>query len=155
MTGRLVERLGTRVPGLEQIGLTHTFPSPSTLAGANRGRLGLTRARASAIRAFARAVADDEIRLDGSATLENLIASIGALDGLGSWAAHYIALRLGEPDAFPISDLALQRALGGHAPHAVADLGDHAERWQPWRALGATHLWLAEQPSERGVRGAA
>jgi AraC family transcriptional regulator of adaptative response / DNA-3-methyladenine glycosylase II len=157
LTARLVERVGSRVRGLEQIGLTHVFPSPSTLADAELGRLGLTRARAAAIRAFSRAVADDEVRLDRSANLEDLIASITALDGLGPWTAHYIALRLGERDAFPTTDLALQRALPSRAPHAASALGEHAERWRPWRALAATHLWLTgeTQRRERGVRGAA
>src|SRR5215218_8274490 len=45
IAGRLVERLGTRVRGLEPLGLTHTFPSSATLAGADLGDLGLTPGR--------------------------------------------------------------------------------------------------------------
>jgi 3-methyladenine DNA glycosylase/8-oxoguanine DNA glycosylase len=108
--GRLVVRLGTPVPGLERLGLTHTFPSPATLAGADLTGLGLTPARAEAIRVFARAVDDDVVRLDGSVSLEQLIGSLSALDGLGLWTAHYLAFRLGEPDACPTTDLALPRA---------------------------------------------
>src|SRR5215218_2725680 len=58
IAGRLVRRLGTPVPGLEQLGLSHTFPAPATLATADLGGLGLTTSRAAAIRAFARAVVD-------------------------------------------------------------------------------------------------
>ena len=139
VSGRLVERLGTRVPGLEPLGLTHTFPSAATLAGADYSGVGLMPARGEAIRSFARAVVEDRVRLDRSVTLDRLVASLAALDGLGPWTAHYIALRLGEPDAFPTTDLGLRHAYAGLAPHET--LGEAAERWRPWRALVATHLW--------------
>ena len=111
-----MERLGAPVPGLERLGLTHTFPSAATLAGADLGGLGLTPARAHGIGLFAQAVAEDAVRLDLSIGLDRLVASITALDGLGPWTAHYLALRLGEPDACPITDLALRRALPRRAP---------------------------------------
>ena len=144
IAGRLVSRLGPPVPGLERLELTHTFPPATTLAEAHLTGLGLTPARANAIRVFARAVAEDAVRLDRSVSLDQLIASITALDGLGPWSAQYIALRLGEPDACPTTDLALQRALPRHARQAAATLGDLSERWRTWRALAATHLWIAE-----------
>lgn len=158
IAGRLVERFGTPVPGLERLGLTHTFPSPSSLATADLSALGLAPSRANAIRSFACAVAEDAVRLDRSISLDQLITSIAALDGLGSGTAHYVALRLGEPDACPTSDFAHQRAVPRHALDAAAEL---AERWRPWRALAATHLWLADGPQQapvarpRAVRGAA
>jgi len=144
VTGRLVERYGAPVPGLRQVGLTHTFPSASTLATADLSGLGLTRARQKAIRAFARAVTDDAIRLDGGVILDELIASITAIDGLGLWTAHYLALRLGERDAFPTADLGLRRALAPRASLSRGALGELAEPWRPWRALAATHLWMTE-----------
>ncbi len=161
IAGRLVELLGTPVPGLEPLGLTHTFPSATTLAGADLTGLGLTPARAEGIRLFAGAVAEDAVRLDRSISLDQLIASITALDGLGTWTALYIALRLGEPDACPTTDLALRRALPRHAPQIAAGLGELAENWRPWRALAATHLWVADDPQQAPVarrsagRGAA
>ncbi len=156
IAGRLVERHGSPVAGLQPLGLTHTFPEAATLADADLDGLGLTRGRARAVRAFARAVADDAIRLDRSASLDRLVASICAVDGLGPWTAHYLALRLGEPDACPITDLGLQRAIP-----TAATLGELAERWRPWRALAATHLWAADasddsRPAQRDeLRGAA
>jgi AraC family transcriptional regulator of adaptative response / DNA-3-methyladenine glycosylase II len=90
---------------------------------------------------FARAVADDAVPLDRSVSLDRLAASITALEGLGPWTAQYLALRLGEPDACPITDLGIQRALRRYAAAAV---GEVAERWRPWRALATTHLWFAE-----------
>jgi AraC family transcriptional regulator, regulatory protein of adaptative response / DNA-3-methyladenine glycosylase II len=161
IAGRLVERFGTRVLGLEPLGLTHTFPSAATLGSVDLGGLGLTPARSHGIGLFARAVADDAVRLDRSIGLDRLIASITALDGLGPWTANYLALRLGEPDACPTTDLGLRRTLPRHAPQAAAAIDDLAERWRPWRALAATHLWIADgsRPAPatrpRVVRGAA
>ena len=154
LAGRLVERHGTPVPGLRQLGLSHTFPSPQTLETADLTGLGLTGARAAAVQTFARAVAADAVRLDRSVSLERLVASLTALDGLGAWTAHYLALRLGEPDACPVTDLGLRRAL---SRHTAAALGEVAERWRPWRALAATYLWLADGAwhASDAVRGAA
>jgi AraC family transcriptional regulator of adaptative response / DNA-3-methyladenine glycosylase II len=135
LTGRLVERFGTRVPGLEPLGLTHVFPSSETLAEADLDGLGLTRTRADAIRGLARGVVEGRIRLDGSLSLDRLIESLTAVNGLGSWTAQYIALRIGEPDAFPTTEVGLV-----------------SERWRPWRALAATHLWLAADAQPAPVR---
>jgi AraC family transcriptional regulator, regulatory protein of adaptative response / DNA-3-methyladenine glycosylase II len=143
IAGRLVERLGSPVAGLRQLGLTHNFPSPQTLAHADLGGLGLTRARTNAIRSFADAVEAGAIRLDRSVSLDRLVASLTAIDGVGPWTAHYLALRLGERDACPVTDLGLQRVLAARVRRPVA-LGQLAERWQPWRALATTHLWFAE-----------
>lgn len=133
LAARLVTCLGERVPGLERLGLTHTFPAPAALAAADLGAAGVARARADAIRAFAEGVADDRIRLDRSVGLEQLTASLASIDGVGERTAQYIALRLGEPDAYP----------------TAGPLADDGERWRPWRALAATHLWLADESSQR------
>lgn len=150
VTGRLVARVGTPVPGLAAFGLTHTFPEPGTVAETDLGRLGLTRARQQAIRSFARAVAEDAIKLDGSVGLDDLVGSLTAIDGVGPWTAHYLALRIGERDAFPATDLGLRRALAAGSARAGA-LRQQAERWRPWRALAATHLWSATAAAPLGT----
>jgi AraC family transcriptional regulator of adaptative response / DNA-3-methyladenine glycosylase II len=155
MTGRLVARLGTPVPGLQDLGLTHTFPTPSTLADADLSQLGLTRTREAAIRSFASAVADERVRLDRSVGLDHLVSTLTTIDGLGDWTAHYLALRLGEPDACPSADLGLQQALPQLTPQAAAALPELAERWRPWRALAVTHLWMADHPQQKPVSAAA
>ena len=68
--------------------------------------------------------------------------------GLGPWTASDIALRLGEPDAFPVADLGLRRA-GARAgdPLTTAELAARAEAWRPWRAPAAVRLWLSEEPA--------
>lgn len=145
LAGRLVERLGTPVTGVRKLGLTHTFPPAATVAAADLAGLGLPRARGETIRLFAQAVAEDAIRLDGSVGLDELIASLTAIDGLGPWTAHTLALRLGERDAFPSTDLGLRRAF------EASTLAGLADRWRPWRGLAATHLWTAADSQERSA----
>ena len=142
LTGRLVGRLGRPVPGLAQFGLGHTFPTPEELAGADLSGLGLTEARTAAIRGFALAVSSGAVRLDRSIGLDQLVSSITAVAGLGPWTANYIALRLGERDAFPTGDLGLRRSLAAVAPGAGASIEELQGRWSPWRATAAIQLWL-------------
>jgi len=154
-TARLVQRWGERVPGLEGLRLTHTFPSPATLARADLEACGLARPRAAAIRAFARAVVDEVVRLDRSVSLETLVGSLMSLGGIEACTAEYLALRLGELDAFP-AEVIPQRGGSRQAAQIAVAAGEHAERWRPWRALAATHLWSADQRHiEQQLRGAA
>ena len=137
LAGRLVREFGT--PGAFTDGLTHVFPSPERLADADFSRVGLTRARAHTIRSLARAVCDGKISFSGVANVEAFIASFCELPGIGPWTAQYVAMRaLGEPDAFPSSDLGLLRATGLRSPR---QLEAHAEAWRPWRAYAAMYLW--------------
>ncbi|HZU85219.1 MAG TPA: hypothetical protein VE987_19940, partial [Polyangiaceae bacterium] len=58
-----------------------------------------------------------------------------------------------EPDAFPGTDRGLLRAAArGGAEPTPAELIRRAERWRPWRAYAAQHLWAADAASslERG-----
>jgi AraC family transcriptional regulator, regulatory protein of adaptative response / DNA-3-methyladenine glycosylase II len=155
--GRLVERHGTPAVGLGELGLTHVFPDAAVLAGADLSGLGLSAAKTTAVRALAAAVADGRIRLDRSVSLERLVASLKSLPGVGTAAAHHVALRLGEPDAFPLSNQQLARRLRVNA-HGVsaASAAAVADRWRPWRAVAVTHLWIAGDAHEsRRHRGAA
>jgi 3-methyladenine DNA glycosylase/8-oxoguanine DNA glycosylase len=138
ITARIVARHGTPLPGLQALGLTHLFPSPSVLAEADLSGLGLTSPRGAAVNAFARAVAEQSVPLDRGSRLDQLVESITSIPGLGPWTAHYLALRMGERDAFPASDLGLRRALS----RAEGEPNDVSARWRPWRAHAAVHMWL-------------
>jgi AraC family transcriptional regulator of adaptative response / DNA-3-methyladenine glycosylase II len=108
--------------------------------------LGMPRARAATLSAVAAAVVDNPDLLGSSAELDEAVRRLRAIPGVGEWTAQYIALRqLREPDAFPASDVALMRALTdarGKRPSA-SELLRRAERWRPWRAYAAQHLWAA------------
>jgi AraC family transcriptional regulator of adaptative response / DNA-3-methyladenine glycosylase II len=127
-------------------GLTHVFPCPERLATANLAALGMPRARAAALSSLARAVAADPQIFGPRKSLEDAIVQLRALPGIGEWTAQYIAMReLREPDAFPAADLGLLRAMAdadGHRPSPAALLA-RAERWRPWRAYAAQHLWTS------------
>jgi AraC family transcriptional regulator of adaptative response / DNA-3-methyladenine glycosylase II len=125
--------------------LTHAFPTAAALADAGGDAIaravGMPRARGQAIAGIARAVADGTLPLDRSLALEPLVERLLALPGIGPWTAHYLAMRLGEPDAVPAGDLWLRRALGLDERGLVA----RAERWRPFRAYAALYLWTSEQ----------
>ena len=142
LAGRLVRAFGTPLDRAED-GLTHLFPRPEALADADLAALGLPRARAATIRALAGAVASGEVVLDASRGLEDAVARLAAVPGIGAWTPHYVAMRaLGEPDAFPAADLGLRRALGNGAGRlAPARVAERAEAWRPWRAYAVMHLW--------------
>jgi AraC family transcriptional regulator of adaptative response / DNA-3-methyladenine glycosylase II len=152
LAGRLVAAHGKPLPVGE--GLSHVFPGAEWLADADLSSLGLTRARAAALGSLARAVVADPQIFGPRRSLEEAIVKLRALPGIGEWTAQYIAMReMREPDAFPAADLGLMRAMAdrkGRRPTPVALLA-RAERWRPWRAYAAQHLWAAQGMSyDRG-----
>ena len=137
LSGRLVRAFGAPLAANGQ--LTHLFPASEKLAAADLSRIGLPRARAHCIRSLARAVRDGVIAFSGVSDIDDFRTRFCALPGIGEWTAQYVAMRaLGEPDAFPASDLGLFHASGIH--HA-RKLEERAQAWRPWRAYAAMHLW--------------
>ncbi|HUJ51051.1 MAG TPA: Ada metal-binding domain-containing protein [Bryobacteraceae bacterium] len=125
LAARLVERFGA--------------PKPQILAEADLTRIGLTKARAESLRALARAVCDGSLSFDGSAVPGEFIGRMCELPGVGPWTANYIAMRaLGDPDAFPASDLGLLKASGVSSARRLEEM---AEAWRPWRSYAALYLW--------------
>jgi len=123
MAGRVAAEFG--VPSPEGL----LFPAAKKLAVADLTRVGVTRQRAASIRDLAQAVVSGEIRFDGAIDPEEFQRRITRIKGIGAWTAQYIAMRLGEPDAFPAADLYLRRA------------GGDSELWRPWRAYAAMYIW--------------
>ncbi|HVN45723.1 MAG TPA: AlkA N-terminal domain-containing protein [Steroidobacteraceae bacterium] len=137
---RLVERLGVRIgDGAE--GLTHLFPAPAAIAAGPLDSFGLTRARAATLRALAVAVLEG--RLDFGAALEQVVAALTQIPGIGTWTAQYVALRaLADPDALPSGDLVLRRIAARSAtPLSGRELDERARAWRPWRGYAVMHLW--------------
>jgi AraC family transcriptional regulator of adaptative response / DNA-3-methyladenine glycosylase II len=133
--GKIARAYGTPTSGLEAFKLGFRFPEPDALADAD---LPVPRQRATAVRAFADAVASDRLALDGSLPLDCFEDQLGALPGIGSWTAKYLALRLGYADAFPASDLGVMKALGAATP---TEATERAEAWRPWRSYATVRLW--------------
>jgi AraC family transcriptional regulator of adaptative response / DNA-3-methyladenine glycosylase II len=153
LAAKLVAAYGDPLPPeLASEGLTHVFPTPQRLLGADFAALGMPRSRGAALTAMTEAAAADPLLFGPRRGLEEAIAALKALPGIGEWTAQYIAMReLREPDAFPAADIGLMRALAdasGRRP-APAELLARAEAWRPWRAYAALHLWSSEgQPGQ-------
>jgi AraC family transcriptional regulator, regulatory protein of adaptative response / DNA-3-methyladenine glycosylase II len=139
---RLVEAFGPPWPELPG-GSWRGFPSPEVLASAPLEDVPGLRLRAPVVRALAAAVSSGALRLDGSRPLEEVVAALCAIRGIGPWTASIVALRaLGDPDALPAADLGLRRALGRKGLLASArDVERRAERWRPWRGYATLWLW--------------
>jgi AraC family transcriptional regulator of adaptative response / DNA-3-methyladenine glycosylase II len=148
LLGRLVQQYGAPLSAAvkDGEGLTHLFPSPARIAAADLATLGMPAARARAVTSLARAISADPAMFGRGASLNEAIAKLRSLPGIGEWTAQYIAMReLREPDAFPAADIGLLRAMAaadGKRP-SPAELLSRAERWRPWRAYAALHLWAA------------
>ena len=149
LAGKLVSCHGERIadPTALDHGLTHVFPTPRQLAGADLAAIGMPNARRTALSSLAGAVVADQLIFGPRESLEAAIARLRSLPGIGEWTAQYIAMReLREPDAFPVADIGLLRAMadGNGMRPSPAELLAHAERWRPWRAYAALHLWASE-----------
>jgi AraC family transcriptional regulator of adaptative response / DNA-3-methyladenine glycosylase II len=147
LAGRLVARCGTPVQDAGADGaLAYVFPAAQAVAEADLSGLGLTGARERTLRELATAVAADEIDLDGGADPAETAERLLALPGIGPWTVAYIAMRaLGDPDAFPATDLGIKRALERLTPDPPTgpELEERAEKWRPWRSYAAMHLWTS------------
>jgi AraC family transcriptional regulator of adaptative response / DNA-3-methyladenine glycosylase II len=152
MAGRMANRFGKPFTGAA--GLTHIFPSPKVLAQAPLAEIGLTTARIETIHALARAVCNGKIRFEENSDSGALLNHLREIPGIGKWTAQYVAMRaLGEPDAFPASDLGLLRAT---ALKNFRHLELRAEAWRPWRAYAAMYLWrVCSQRATHGKNSAS
>lgn len=143
LASRLLVKLGVPLVAAGQAP-KFAWPDPARLAAARPETLvalGLTRARAGCVLGLARAVAEGRLVLDRSADPVETREALLALPGVGPWTAQYIELRaLGWPDAFPAADLGLRKALGGVS---AAECEALSQRWRPFRAYAAAHLWLS------------
>ena len=119
MAGRLVKEFGD----------ARLFPAAEALADADLARIGLTKQRAHSIRELASAVASKEVSFNASLGLETFEETMTRLPGVGPWTAQYIAMRIGEPDAFPSGDLYLRNFVKA------------SDAWRPWRAYAAMYIW--------------
>ena len=144
LTERLVSRFGAPFePGPAE--LTHVFPSAAALAEAGAdaiAKIGLPKKRAETLHALALASVDNRLPLSRGAIAAGR-AALAEIPGIGPWTIEYVALRaLGDPDAYPATDIALINALGRK--------GETLEHLKPWRGYAAVRLW--RRASMKGIR---
>ena len=144
LAGRLVAAYGPAVedPGGE---LTHGFPSVSELLHLDPARLAMPAARRRSLQALVQALSDGHLTLDAGSDWNEARQRLLELPGIGPWTAEIIAMRgLGDPDAFPASDLGLRSsARGVGLPDDPRTLGEVSARWRPWRSYATQYLWTA------------
>ena len=140
LAGRLVARLGKPLTAVSGA-LTHLFPEPEAIADADLRDIGIPGSRARALTGITRALADGTLNLDAGAARGDATGVLAALPGIGPWTTGYIAMRaLGDPDAFPDTDLGLRKAAAA-AGVQPKHLAAAAHRWRPWRSYAAEYLW--------------
>ncbi|MCR6643778.1 MAG: helix-turn-helix domain-containing protein [Terricaulis sp.] len=144
LTERLVKAFGAPLEQAPE-GLTHLFPAASALAEAGPSaiaKIGVPLKRAETLHALARAAADGRLPLARGAIAAGR-AALAEIPGIGPWTIEYLAMRaLGDPDAYPATDIALINALGRK--------GERLEHLKPWRAYAAIRLW--RRGAKKGMR---
>ena len=148
---KLVQSYGekSRIPHHPR--LSHFFPTPAVLASADLTALGFTRTRANAIKELALACLSGTLDLSRSCDLPRTRKELLGIKGIGPWTVELIALRcLGDTDAFPASDLIINRAL-----EAYRFL---PEQFSPWRSYLTLALWktqaitLSKTPARKKIK---
>jgi AraC family transcriptional regulator of adaptative response / DNA-3-methyladenine glycosylase II len=143
LNGVLVDRCGTKLRGSGP--LRRLFPTPLQVLDADLSDMGMPGARVTTLKTMAAAAVEDPHLFERCGSLDETIARLRRLRGIGDWTAHYIAMRAcREPDAFPAGDVGLLRgaATSSGRPTPAALLA-RAEAWRPWRAYAAHQLWAA------------
>lgn len=147
LSGRIVRAFG-EASDTPFVGVSHHFPTPQRLAGlqaSDIAAIGMPTARADTLRNLASFAIAGGLDMAPGTTLDDALARLRTVRGIGEWTAQYIAMRaLRFPDAFPAGDLGLQKAgveTKDGARLTEKQLHARAAHWSPWRAYAALLLW--------------
>ncbi len=144
LTERLVSQFGTTLEKGPE-GLTRAFPDAAQLANAGAAaiaKIGLPGKRAETLHRLAVASSEGQLPLARGAIASGR-AALEGIAGIGPWTIEYVAMRaLGDPDAYPATDIALINALGRK--------GGTLEHLKPWRAYAAIRLW--RRGAKKGIQ---
>ena len=145
LMARLIEQFG-EAANCPLPGLSHHCPRAAVLAATpveDLARIGIPLSRAETLRQFSLFCQNGGLQFKPNESLETTLAQLQSVRGIGSWSAHYIALRaLRFPDAFPAGDLGLQKFAAPNGQRLTEKaLLQRAANWSPWRAYAAIALW--------------
>ncbi|MGR9091366.1 MAG: AlkA N-terminal domain-containing protein [Gammaproteobacteria bacterium] len=142
LAGRMAAAFGEAI-ATPSTALCFITPDPGRIADASVdqiAKIGMPGKRAQTIRTVARAAADGALSLAPGSDPEVVRGRLIEVSGIGEWTASYVAMRaLAWPDALPLGDLGIKKALG---MTRAADIAARTEAWRPWRAYGAIYCWL-------------
>ncbi len=144
LTERLVAKWGAALERGPE-GLDRAFPDAQALANAGAvaiAKIGLPMKRAETLHRLAVASCEGKLPLARGAIASGR-AALDEIAGIGPWTIEYVAMRaLGDPDAYPATDIALINALGRK--------GEMLEHLKPWRAYAAIRLW--RRVAKKGIQ---
>jgi AraC family transcriptional regulator of adaptative response / DNA-3-methyladenine glycosylase II len=124
-------------------GLNRLFPLPDALVDA---QLAMPSTRRATFSGLIAAFTSGRLVLGPGSDRVEALRVLTTLSGIGPWTTHVIAMRaLGDPDAFPETDLGVRRAaehLG--LPATPAALVERARPWRPWRSYAVQYLWSVD-----------
>ncbi len=142
--GRIVAAYGRPIDDADGQ-LTHVFPATEDLADIDARYLAFPKSRRRTLALLIAALNSGDIVLDSGCDWNRAREQLLELPGIGPWSTEMIAMRgLGDPDAFPASDLGVgvaARQIG--LPSTPRQLIERSIRWRPWRSYATQHLWTA------------
>lgn len=125
----LIEIAGREVNGRKM------FPTPEDIIKADLSSLKTTNQRKETIKNFCRAISVGNLSLDAHQNMDDFRKVALAIKGIGPWSVEYMALRaLRDPDAFPASDLIINRVC-----HLYPEID--TDKLSPWRGYLASLFW--------------
>jgi AraC family transcriptional regulator, regulatory protein of adaptative response / DNA-3-methyladenine glycosylase II len=140
--GRLAAEYGEVVSDVGG-GLNRLFPLPDALHDVE---LAMPLQRRATFNGLVTALSSGRLVLGPGSDRVEALDVLTSLPGIGPWTKHVIAMRaLGDPDAFPETDLGVRRAaehLG--LPATPAALVERSQPWRPWRSYAVQYLWSVD-----------
>lgn len=125
----LIEIAGREVGGRKM------FPTAEDIIRADLTSLKTTNKRKETIKNFCRAISEGNLSLDAHQNMDDFRKVALAIKGIGPWSVEYMALRaLRDPDAFPASDLIINRVCLLYPEIDTSTLS-------PWRGYLASLFW--------------
>ena len=136
----------------ESVTVTPTVLLPA--AGLSDERLraaGLSNAKALAIQDLARRTASRDLPTLAQVRRmsdDEIVERLTVVRGIGPWTVHmFLMFRLGRPDVLPVADYGVRKGFQvwyrKKEMPTVDELTRHAERWRPYRSVGAWYMWRA------------
>ena len=130
------------------------FPTPADLMATPFERLraaGLSNAKALAIQDLARRTASRDLPTLAQVRRmsdDEIVERLTVVRGIGPWTVHmFLMFRLGRPDVLPVADYGVRKGFQvwyrKKEMPTVDELTRHAERWRPYRSVGAWYMWRA------------